>query len=221
MSQPDFQLIAQQLRQPQGDMGRQMGERMNDSNAFINQLAIDHLRILPHSHILEIGMGNGFFVTAMLGQSNTLTYTGCDFSETMVDEATSRNQAFVEQGKARFQVATAAQLPFDDNTFDVVFTINTIYFWENPSEELRAIRRVLKPGGQLLIGIRAKESMKVMPFTQYGFNLYDGWEVAKLLTANGFSVNPLIEREEPLQVIAGQPVEMKTILIDGIKATEG
>ena len=221
MSQPDFQLIAQQLRQPQGDMGRQMGERMNDSNAFINQLAISHLHLLPHSHILEIGMGNGFFVSAILGQSDTLTYTGCDFSETMVDEATRRNQVFVEQGKARFQVATAARLPFDANTFDVVFTINTLYFWENPSAELLAIRRVLKPGGQLLIGIRTKESMTRMPFTQYGFRLYDGWEVVELLTANGFSVNPLIERDEPLQVVAGQPVEMKTVLVDSIKATEG
>ena len=43
-------------------------------------------------------------------------------------------------------------LPFWSDSFDRVFSVNTVYFWENPQEQLREMARVLKPHGRLLLG---------------------------------------------------------------------
>lgn len=51
-------------------------------------------------------------------------------------------------------------LPFNNDSFDKVFCINVVYFWEKPFDNLMEIHRVLKPGGKFYTGIRDKESMK-------------------------------------------------------------
>lgn len=193
-------------------MGLDVAKRMNASNAVINQWTIELLPLRPRAVILEIGMGNGFFVKDILAADETIRYVGCDFSETMVEEAQALNREFVERGQAQFMLATADNLPVAAATFDAVFTINTIYFWKNPAAELAEIRRVLKPDGQLLVGIRSKASMQKLPFTQYGFQLFTSQELQALLEENSFTVTNLIEREEPESVIGGHPVTIETII---------
>lgn len=72
----------------------------------------------------------------------------------------------------KFPASSSDKMPFADNSFDKVFCINVIYFWEQPAEHLKEIYRVLKPGGKFYTTIRSKESMAEMPFTKYGFNMY-------------------------------------------------
>jgi SAM-dependent methyltransferase len=44
-----------------------------------------------------------------------------------------------------------SQLPFPDNTFDLVTAIETQYYWPNLVEDMREVLRVLKPGGELIV----------------------------------------------------------------------
>jgi len=148
----DFQLLAAQLRQPHGEMGKKVGESMNASNELINNQAIAALNIKPNDTILEIGMGNGFFCKNVLQAADGVTYTGCDFSELMIVEASKLNEHFVSAQQAIFILGNAEQLPFEASYFHSVFTVNTIYFWEDPNKVLTEIHRVLKPGGRLVIG---------------------------------------------------------------------
>jgi ubiquinone/menaquinone biosynthesis C-methylase UbiE len=46
---------------------------------------------------------------------------------------------------------TVSSLPFADNMFDFVTAFETYYFWPNLNDDLKEIKRVLKPGGTLLI----------------------------------------------------------------------
>lgn len=42
-------------------------------------------------------------------------------------------------------------MPFDDGVFDLVTAVETHYYWPNLPADLREIRRVLKPGGRVLL----------------------------------------------------------------------
>src|SRR5262249_21321757 len=47
--------------------------------------------------------------------------------------------------------ASVSHLPFPDATFDVVTAVETHYYWPDFAGDLREVRRVLKPGGQVAI----------------------------------------------------------------------
>jgi ubiquinone/menaquinone biosynthesis C-methylase UbiE len=164
MDEETLKSIAEQLRKPAGEYAVKVGEKMNEGNLHINLYTIEALNLAPDDNVLEIGMGNGFFVKDILSANNFIRYTGCDFSEVMVDEASKINEEYVKEGTAKFCVANAEQLPFNDGEFDRVFTVNTIYFWANPSLVLSEIKRVLKPAGQVVISIRPKSVMQYYPF---------------------------------------------------------
>gem|GEM_PF-6522945 len=78
MDETTLRFIAQQLRQPSGEPGREVGERMNVGNAHVNLAAIAALRVAPHDRILEVGMGNGAFVPLILGIDSSVRYVGCE-----------------------------------------------------------------------------------------------------------------------------------------------
>jgi len=209
----DYKAVAEQLRRPDGDFGRKIADNMNISNRLINENTIHNLAINAGDNILEIGMGNGFFVKDILAINGAVKYTGCDFSETMVTEATKLNQAFVKSGQAKFILANAAELPFADNSFDKIFTVNTIYFWQNPAAQLAEIQRLLKPKALMVIGLRPKHVMQNYPFTQHGFILYSKADVIQLLEENNFKVTHIAEEKEPAQQIADITVLPESLIV--------
>ena len=205
--------IARQLRQPHGEHATEVGERMNQGNKLMNLLAINTLSAQANDVILEIGMGNGFFVKYILALAPAIHYIGCDFSEEMVRAAIQNNQEFIKNGQAKFFLATADSLPFESPTFNKILTVNTLYFWENPPLILNEIKRVLKPEGQLLIAIRPKEIMEQYAFTQYGFTIYTKEELSDLLSDNGFKVVQISEQQEPDQEINGETVSVASLVV--------
>jgi len=217
MDEEKLRAIASQLRKPQGEMGKQVGVKMNEGNAHINLYAIQQLQISSQDNILEIGMGNGFFVQHILTAHPSVRYTGCDMSDIMVEQARQVNESFVNKGQAQFFLANAGNLPFTKKSFDKVFTVNTIYFWDDAQKILAQIRNVLKPGGLLVIAIRPKQMMKLYPFVKYGFTMYSKEELASLLTRYDFKVTNIFEKEEPSQEINGELVKVEALIISAVK----
>ena len=173
--------IAQQLRKPNGEKAVEIGEKMNEGNQLINLNTINSFQVKNNDQILEIGMRNGFFVRDILSKNKSINYFGCDYSEIMVEDASLRNIRFIKMGRAEFYLADSKKLPFEKHMFDTIFTINTIYFWENPKAALFEISRVLKPGGKIIIAIRPKSEMIHYPMTKYGFKMYTRNDLIKLL----------------------------------------
>ena len=196
MSEENFKSIAGQLRKPEGTLGKEIGGRMNEGNLLMNKEVIDELDVTTNDNILEIGMGNGFFVKYILSKDQTVQYTGCDYSEIMVNEAGILNERFIKNKQARFQASNAMQLPFDGEYFDKVFTINTVYFWDDVKKVLSEIARVLKKNGLFIVAIRPKSVMDNLPVTKYGFNTFSKTDLEDLLAKNGFIVNSIIDKED-------------------------
>ncbi|BAV04226.1 Methyltransferase domain-containing protein [Filimonas lacunae] len=189
--------LAAQLRKPEGEAGHRVAENMNTSNSLIILHTIEKLHLQPNDAVLEIGMGNGFFCKDVLAAADNVTYTGCDFSPLMIQEANTFNQERISAGKASFYEASAHAMPFADNTFSKIFTVNTIYFWEQPVQELTEIHRVLQPGGRAIISLRTRTSMLQLPFTAYDFHLYEKEELLPLFAAAGFADVRIEEELEP------------------------
>ena len=208
-----FEHIARQLRKPEGDLGKVVAGKMTTGNQLINEWTIEALSLAPHDNVLEIGMGNGVFVKKVTSGDASIKYTGVDYSPLMVEMSTLQNQALIKNNRAHFVLADACSLPFGNHSFTKVFTVNTLYFWDQKEKILAEIRRVLKPEGVLIISIRPKEIMKDFPFAPYGFTLYSKEDVTTLVEENSFSVIEIIERNEPEQELNGKMVPTASLIV--------
>lgn len=191
-----YRNYAGQLRHPNGDLGKVVAEKMNKGNRLMNLDAIKQLHVADNDQILEIGMSNGFFVNEIVAISDTVRYFGCDTSTEMVDQANSINERWVEKKQAFFTKGDARHLPFEDSYFNKIFTINTIYFWDDVLTVLGEISRTLKKNGLLVIAFRPESVMQQMPVTKYGFTLFTQETVTRLLTDHGFSITNIIEKKD-------------------------
>src|SRR5690606_101248 len=171
----------------------------------------------PGFKVVEIGMANGFFVPKIFQKENKVEYTGFDFSETMVRHATELNKNLVEKGSVHFVQSHAANLPFNDNEVDILFTLNTIYFYDDPKVELQEYFRILKPGGHLFIGIRPKSLMQYYPMTKFGFKMYEPDDVIELLKTCGFNNSYFKIKEEEPQMLDEVKLEVSSVLITAVK----
>ena len=219
MDEETLKQVARQLRKPEGEQGIQVGNKMNEGNLHINMFAIEAMDLQPDDSILEIGMGNGFFVKDILSIHPSLHYSGCDFSSVMIEQARLHNQKFIDEGRAAFHLAAAKKLPFEDDRFEKILTVNTLYFWEDEAQILKEVRRVLKEHGLLVLGIRPKSVMENFPFVQYGFRMFSDSDVTHMLEKNGFKVNDVSVRDEPDQDIAGRKFRFQSLIVSARKVS--
>ncbi len=181
------EFLAAQLRKPSGWFGRLVMVRFfNTANVHINQLTIERLNIQPTDRVLDIGFGGGFTLPRMAALAHAGKVYGLDVSETMVRQAERQFPRLIEQGKLEVRLGNLARLPYRDGAFDKVCTVNTLYFWPNPVQNLTEIRRVIKHGGRLVVAFRSREKMERMETFLHGFTLYAPAQVSGLLEQAGF-----------------------------------
>jgi ubiquinone/menaquinone biosynthesis C-methylase UbiE len=196
MSQ-DPKELAKQLRKPEGDEGIKVASNLNTSNVHITSYTYDCMNVASGERILEIGFGNGKLMPLLFERAPDIYLAGIDFSSTMVEEATRYLDDHIKRQRMEIKLGATSAIPYREGTFDKVCSINTLYFWDAPLEDAREVLRVLKPGGQVYIGIRPKEEVKNLEFTKHGFTLYDPEEAVDLLIRAGFSEAYFITRKDP------------------------
>ncbi|WP_254413421.1 class I SAM-dependent methyltransferase [Dyadobacter diqingensis] len=216
-SEEELKEVARQLGNPDGANGVKTGERMNLSNANMINRGVESLDIKTGETILEIGPGNGSHVGSIIGVAEKVIYHGIDISETMILEANKSNEDLVASGKAIFTLSDGNKLDFQDDFFDKIFTVNTVYFWQDPVAYAKEIFRVLKPGGVFSLVFSDKSFMEQLPFTKFGFQLYDKNLAETLLKQSGFSVSETIEEIETTQSNLGEFVDRPIVIMRATK----
>lgn len=194
--------IASQLSKPEGNLGLEVAKNMHESNIGMTLSTAKALKIARNNVILELGHGNGKHIIDILDEAEDITYIGLEISELMKQEANSQSLP-----NTSFYLYDGENIPFDEDVFNKVLTVNTIYFWKNPVYLLKEVHRVLKKGGIFCIGFAQKEFMETLPFVQYGFNLYDNNKFRDLINQTDFNLIDLKQYSEQVKSKIGEMVE--------------
>ena len=110
----------------------------------------------PSKRELFSNMGSGEILFLAVGTGLDVPFfpegrsiTGIDISQEMLDRAKRRTDLY--QGNLRVLQADVHDMPFEEGQFDQVFTSCTFCSVPKPIEGLRALKRVLKPNGELFM----------------------------------------------------------------------
>ncbi len=97
----------------------------------------EYWQLSAGSSVLDVGCGKGFMLHDLAELIPGITVKGIDISQYAIENA-------IEDMKPHVQVANATRLPFPDNSFDVVISINTVHNLEREEcgKALREIERV-------------------------------------------------------------------------------
>jgi SAM-dependent methyltransferase len=98
--------------------------------------------------IVDIGCGPGDLVAELSRRLKETRITGIDLSPSMLLWA---GQHATADGRVKFLVGDAAELPFNDASVDLVVSTMSMHHWSDPAEAFAEIDRVLRPGGVALI----------------------------------------------------------------------
>lgn len=140
-----------QCRKPAGDTGKVVVEGMNESHFELTGWGLEKVNIKGNSEILDIGCGGGRTVSRLASLAPNGKVFGIDYSMDCVNWASDYNKNLIDKGKVEISNATVEKLPFEDERFDFVSAVETIYFWPDVVNNLIEIKRVLKPSGKILV----------------------------------------------------------------------
>ena len=187
-----YKYIAQQFGNPTGFGGIISTLIMNCMNKKLYNAVIENLNIQTTDTILDIGFGNGYLVHK-LSNENPQKMFGIDISPDMLNVATKKSRKNIEQGKVELLLANVQDLPFENDFIDKIYTINTVYFWQNIHRGFAEIKRVLKPNGVFLNVIYVKEWLDKSPMTQYGFSKFTAEQIEKITVESGLKIERILE----------------------------
>ena len=138
-------------RRPEGEAGRAMLARMNESHARLVDWGLSHIDLHAGDTVLDIGCGGGNTLARMAERVTEGHLVGIDYAETSVEASRAFNAPLIEAGRMEILHGSVEHLPFADEHFDAVVTVESFYFWPNPEECLKEVARVVKKGGTFLL----------------------------------------------------------------------
>ena len=101
--------------------------------------------------MLDVGCGTGTLLTLVAENPRAEMLVGLDYAAEMARRSTRKFQAGERAGKLRIVRGDAERLPFPERSFDVVTCCNSFHHYPHQAEAIRGFRRVLRPGGVLIL----------------------------------------------------------------------
>lgn len=144
-------LLTQMFGHPQGGLGRMGGWLMARLSRGVVERAVGLLDLRAADRLIEVGFGPGVAIECAARQAAFVA--GVDYSPTMVEVASQRNIQAIRAGQVALRQGSALALPFADGAFDKALSMNSLHIWPDWEGGLREIRRVLKPGGLVVISL--------------------------------------------------------------------
>jgi SAM-dependent methyltransferase len=139
--------------------------------------------------VLEAGCGIGTDAAQFVRSG--ARYTGIDFSPTALDLAGRRP----ELRDARLVQGSVVELPFPDDSFDLVYSNGVIHHLPQTSQAIAEFHRVLRPGGTAI----------VMVYHRASLNFYVSIMVVRRLLASALLVRGA---DELVSRVTGEPIEV-------------
>lgn len=161
----------------------------------------DILGHLSAGRVLDVATGSGGFIHFLIeGLQDYVEIIGVD----NVDRAAAFAEAFKENPKIHFQQMDAHHLDFPDSSFDLVCISNSLHHFDTstslsagPLPVLREMKRVLRPGGRLLVSEMFRDDQTETQMTHV--LLHHWW--AAVDTVNGIVHRETYQRRELVEMV--------------------
>jgi SAM-dependent methyltransferase len=213
--------ISRQLSHPNGKKGVEIAWHMNKNNYGMSLKTIQGLKLKNHQRILEIRHGIAGHLKEIFSTANFIHYKGLERSALMHQEAIQLNRAYINRSQAQFLLYDGEKMPFSEQEFDAIFTVNTIYFWENPRHFLSQLTSFLKPKGLLSICFVYREFMEKLAFVNQNFSLYSRKEIINLIQSAQLKnfTTEIKEYEEEVESKTGELMNRPYAIVNLIRKT--
>jgi len=178
----------------------------NLANIKLEQWHINALSLSPDLKglkVLEVGCGVGDFAIHLSTQQAKVT--AVDFSAKAIELAVQKSK--LQTNSVQFQVADAQSLPFENNSFDILFSCECLEHVPDPKLVLAEFHRVLKPAGKLVLTTENYSNAMVLywlacwlrkqPFNSGEYvqpieHFFCYWNVRSMINISGFRVEKII-----------------------------
>ena len=138
-------------RKPVGFGGKLMVAMMNIGHSPVARWGLRFLKTMPDARVLDCGCGGGANIKRLLRKCPQGRVDGIDYSSVSVEKSKKVNRTAIAHGRCVVRQASAAELPFAAEHFDVVTAFETVYFWPDLPQCFMEVHRVLRPGGTFFI----------------------------------------------------------------------
>ena len=146
----------------------------------------DYMKDKKFKSLLDVGCGTGYLID-MLYKQHKANYCGLDLSPEMILAADKKLGE-----KAKLTEGSADNLPYPDNSFDVVTCIQSFHHYPYPEKAMNEVLRVLKPNGIYILsdtgygGLKQKFFKKMMTRMDSGdYTVYNIKEIVEMMSKAG------------------------------------
>jgi 2-polyprenyl-3-methyl-5-hydroxy-6-metoxy-1,4-benzoquinol methylase len=210
-------------RQLHMDMSREPGRR---SDAHIVRYFEAARNVRPGDRVLDAACGLGYGSTVLTQNSRCASYVGIDNSDYAVDYAQANFPSDVDD--IRFEKGSLPDCldRFDDASFDFIASFETLEHLRDTSPFLQECRRLLTPGGRLMISVPNDwaEADGIDP-NPHHFHVYDWGKILKELREEGFlierTVSETVSRRKEGGKWANHGYEWTEHNVDGVRGKPG
>jgi demethylmenaquinone methyltransferase/2-methoxy-6-polyprenyl-1,4-benzoquinol methylase len=157
-------------------------------NPFIwnEEMRAEALELLdpdPDDRVLDVGCGTGFGTEGLLQHTDDVH--GLDQSIHQMEKAFGK---FGRTDEVNFYRGDAERLPFADDSFDALWSSGSIEYWPNPVDALAEFRRIVEPGGPVLVvGPNYPSSSVFQRLADAIMLFYDEEEADRMFAEAGFT----------------------------------
>ena len=148
MSTALTQALDRAFGHPRGFLGRIGAAVMAHGNAATERRVVDVARLTSGETVLVVGPGPGIGLAAAAERAGQVI--GVDPSEEMLALCRARC------ANAVLRLGSAARTGQDDASVDVVLSVNNVQLWDDRAAGFAELRRVLRPGGRLVVSAHDK-----------------------------------------------------------------
>jgi len=167
------------------------GEEMEHHHISITQQTLALMNLKPGERVLDLGCGAGWASRLMAqvvgGGERPGQVVGLDVSDEMIRRARANS---TEYDNILFIVGSAQQIPWEENFFDRVLSVESFYYYADQERALAELFRVLAPKGELFILINLYKdnpySLRWVEELKVPVQVHSEQEYIELLKENGF-----------------------------------